>query len=214
MAELPIYLFGLAVIAALFYGLVFLEKSQAPPRTIAKTIPVTLLALSAFTADFSWFLVAALALSAVGDAFLARKSQTRFILGLASFLIAHLAYSRLFIGMLDPSLATWKSNIAGGVIGILVAYVLKHLWAHLGTMKVPVFAYTIVIALMAITAFTTGIIFPLMIGVILFLVSDIVLSHETFVLAEDDGKRKTTGRIIWYCYFFGQALILATFLFG
>ena len=214
MADLPIYLFVIAIITAVLYGLFLLEKPHSSLRTVAKTLPITLLALSAFTAGLSWFLVVALGLSAAGDAFLARKNQTRFILGLASFLIAHLAYSWQFWGMPDLSIASWKIILTGGLVGALVAGVLMHLWPHLKDLKIPVIAYTVAIAIMAITAFATGIIYPLIIGVGLFLISDIVLSHETFVLDEASSSRKITSRIIWYCYFFGQALILATFVFG
>lgn len=211
MNEPHAILYFLAVTAALIYNATLLGKAESKLRTLVKTIPATLLAISAMALGFSWFLTAALALSAAGDAFLARKGQSRFILGLASFLLAHLAYSYLFWGLRDSTIPTWQILAAIGLSVIVIALVLKYLWSHLGEMKAPVVVYTAAIGLMAVTGFMTGITYPLLIGIGLFLISDIVLAIETFTFDETDTKRRITGKIIWACYIFGQAIILVTF---
>ena len=211
MDEPHTILYFLAVIAALIYNVTLLDKTESKLRTLVKTIPATLLAISALALGYSWFLTAALALSAAGDAFLARKGQSRFILGLASFLIAHLAYSYLFWGLRDSAIPPWQILAATVLVVTIIAVVLKYLWAHLGEMKGPVIVYTAAIGLMAVTGFMTGITYPLLIGIGLFLISDIVLAIETFTFDELDAKRRITGKIIWACYIFGQAIILVTF---
>jgi len=211
MDESHYIFYFLAIIAALIYNVTLLGKAESKLRTLAKTIPATLLAISALALGYSWFLTAALALSAAGDAFLARKGQSRFILGLASFLIAHLAYSRLFWGLRDSAMPAWEILAAVALVVTIIALVLKYLWSHLGEMKIPVVVYTAAIGLMAVTGFMTGITFPLLIGIGLFLISDIVLAIETFTFDEADTKRRITGKIIWACYIFGQAIILVTF---
>lgn len=211
MNEPHAILYFLAAIAALIYNATLLGKAESKLRTLVKTIPTTLLAIAAMTLGFSWFLTAALALSAVGDAFLARKGQSRFILGLASFLMAHLAYSWLFWGLRDSAIPTWQILAAIALVVTIIVSVLKYLWTHLGEMKAPVAVYTAAIGLMAVTGFMTGITYPLLIGIGLFLISDIVLAIETFTFDEADTKRRITGKIIWACYIFGQAIILVTF---
>src|SRR5690606_40854198 len=75
-----------------------LKQGDAPSwrRTAMKTAAVALLALLAALEGGPVLLVLALAISAVGDAFLAQNGRQRFLLGLGSFLIAHLAYIVLF----------------------------------------------------------------------------------------------------------------------
>ena len=62
-----------------------------------KTLAVGLLAVLVVVEDGPLLLVAALALSAVGDAFLSRDGDKAFLGGLASFLAAHLVYIALFL---------------------------------------------------------------------------------------------------------------------
>ncbi|TIS81761.1 MAG: lysoplasmalogenase, partial [Mesorhizobium sp.] len=77
-------------------------------RSAAKTLAVALLAALAVMQGSPPLLVAALALSAAGDAFLSQDGEKAFLAGLASFLAAHVAYVALFLN-------------AGGGIGLLTA---------------------------------------------------------------------------------------------
>ncbi|MBL4726383.1 MAG: hypothetical protein JKY83_06865, partial [Rhizobiaceae bacterium] len=114
-------------------------------------------------------------------------------------------------GLRDSAIPPWQILAATALVATIIAVVLKYLWAHLGEMKGPVIVYTAAIGLMAVTGFMTGITYPLLIGIGLFLISDIVLAIETFTFDEADAKRRITGKIIWACYIFGQAIILVTF---
>ena len=96
-----------SIAAAAIYALA-LELSPRIARSAAKTLAVALLASLAVMQGGPPLLVAALALSAVGDAFLSREGEKAFLGGLTSFLAAQIVYVVLFLE-------------AGGGIGLLTA---------------------------------------------------------------------------------------------
>lgn len=120
---------------------------------------------------FSWW----------GDLFLNGSGQTYFLFGLVAFLLAHLAYGAAFLGSgVRPA---W---IAGGVCsaGAISSVVLAWLYPHLGSMRVPVLAYTAVITTMVILA--TGAHGKrantwMLAGAILFYLSDLFVARQRFV---------------------------------
>ena len=127
------------------------------------TKPGTLIALiawlwlaSGFQGHLIWFALG-LFLSLIGDIFLI-KPLTWFIPGLASFLIAHLAYIIGFNDSLPPL------NLASIVIGIMVIIVAIQFYRRLANGMAqkgiteqarPVLSYTIIISLMLISALLT-----------------------------------------------------------
>src|SRR5690606_24910031 len=86
----------LSIAAALLY-LPVLGRPPSLRRTAVKAGSVALLAALAFEAGGPLLLVAALALSALGDAALAQEKDRFFLAGLVSFLLAHIAYVVLFL---------------------------------------------------------------------------------------------------------------------
>jgi len=60
-------LFATAIIAGIFYAAKFLHLPPSTTRTIAKTMPVSLLAFSSFISGQPVELTAAIALSAMGE---------------------------------------------------------------------------------------------------------------------------------------------------
>ncbi|RUW86495.1 lysoplasmalogenase, partial [Mesorhizobium sp. M8A.F.Ca.ET.023.01.1.1] len=85
-----------SMVAAVIYAF----TSGMPPtlaRSAAKTLSVAMLAALAAMQGGPLLLVAALALSAIGDAFLSRDGERAFLGGLASFLVAHIVYVALFL---------------------------------------------------------------------------------------------------------------------
>jgi uncharacterized membrane protein YhhN len=70
--------------------LLALNKAPALGRTVAKTMAVGALSGLAFHAGGPALLIVALALSALGDAFLAHEGEAAFLGGLGSFLAAHM----------------------------------------------------------------------------------------------------------------------------
>src|SRR5918994_1958522 len=124
-------LFSLA--AAVVYGLI-LNTRETLLRSAVKTLAVALLAALAAIQGGPLLLIAALALSALGDAFLSRDGDKAFLGGLASFLAAHLAYIALFWlagAGLEPLSQPWRGALAV-VMAAFAATMLFMLWRRVG----------------------------------------------------------------------------------
>jgi len=123
----------------------------------------------------------------LGDTFLLFQDQ--FVLGLASFLVGHLLYIFAFMKQTSPrQLAKHKGYIlVAGILATYSYYLFTVLKPSLGPLKIPVVLYIIVIALMAIFAFTRkhNVSFwsflITFIAAILFMISDSILALNKFV---------------------------------
>ena len=193
--------------AALIYGLWLTDAPPTARRTLIKTIPLAAMALIAMAVGGPGLLIAALVFSAIGDAALSRDGEAAFLVGLGSFLLAHLAYVWLFFGQAvfaTPGLFRGALVLGLPVFGI---WMLRRLWPHLGPMRLPALAYICAILAMGLAAIFVPI--PLaLIGAGLFIASDALLAEQLF--------RGLTGRAasraIWGLYIAGQALILAALI--
>lgn len=104
--------------------------------------------------------LAALFFSWLGDVFLLGNTETRFLLGLTAFLLAHLAYLAAFsTGPQRPAEqpGSGRSGLAGipwAILPVLAfaGVLVGRLWPALGDMRGPVVAYATVIAAMALGA--------------------------------------------------------------
>jgi uncharacterized membrane protein YhhN len=130
-----------------------------------------------------------LALSSLGDFLLGVRrlgsldGESLFLLGLGSFLTAHLAYIALFRKY--QALVRWKPSPAQmwGVLTILVALgsALEILRQSLSSMLVPVVVYPIVLCCMGISAMLADLGTPLAgFGALLFIASDAMLAINKF----------------------------------
>ncbi|MBW2524787.1 MAG: lysoplasmalogenase [Deltaproteobacteria bacterium] len=161
---------------------------------------------------FGAWIVAGLVLGAAGDVALMFPSNRAFLTGLVLFLLGHVAYVVAF-GTIVP-LAAWLHPLALLPIAAGAA-VLRYLWRHLGPMRAPVVAYTVVIVLMVVgaiaparvgpdlrTALTDGAAWLLLAGALAFFVSDIAVARDRFVA-------KGPANRIWGlpAYYAGQLLI-------
>jgi uncharacterized membrane protein YhhN len=201
-----------AVVIALFYGVYWLARTEAPARSLFKTLPVLVLAVAAWIGEGPLLLVAALFLSASGDFFLSRRGNASFMAGLGSFLTAHLAFIALFITLPAILLPTAGITISIWLFTIaLMAFVLRSLWRHLAEMKIPVFIYSMAIGAMNISAWMTDQDALLLFGVALFVFSDIILAHELFVWKNPTTKL-TASYAVWFSYFSAQAVIFYSFV--
>ncbi len=201
----------IALLTGLVYGVLWLSQVTSWARTIFKTLPVSLLTLTAWIAGQPVLLITALGLSAVGDAFLSREGDKPFLAGLAAFLTAHLAYTALFL--LEPashSISSRTTYMVWALTCLIILLVLISLWRHLSRMKIPVLIYTLIIGAMNIAAWTSGQNQLLLAGVGLFLFSDLVLAHRIFVWQEDRIKH-LASITVWYSYFAAQFMILYSF---
>ena len=170
--------------------------------------PLTTLLVIGIAASIAWEgayakgVLVALSLSLFGDVFLmfgdgARASDRAFVAGLASFLLAHLAFVWAFAqGLGAPDLPGWLAAVvfyAGALLFVLLP--------RAGALKLPVLVYCLVLAAMVFAAAarheTLGDADSLraMLGALLFMVSDSLLGWRRFV-----------GR-----YRAAQALILSTY---
>lgn len=212
MTLTPIYL-ALAALLAGFY----LARVGDPPgrtRTLIKTLSVVALALVAAIGGGFILLVLALLLCAVGDFFLARKSEASLKAGMAAFAAGHLVYIGLFInqgGGLGYDALRVAMQIAVAASAFMVA---RWVWPDLGALRRPVAAYMVIVA--AMTLLAIGLppsLWLVSIGAILFMTSDALLAGELFKLPPNSPSRSWTSPAVWTLYWSGQALITAGFLY-
>ncbi|MBZ9866827.1 lysoplasmalogenase family protein [Mesorhizobium sp. CA15] len=195
-------------VAAVIYAFA-LDMPPKWTRTAAKTLAVALLAVLA-AMQGGPLLVAALALSAVGDAFLSRDGEKAFLGGLASFLAGHIAYVALFsqagggLGLLSAE--PWRGAIALAMAAFSIV-MLAALWRRVGPqLRAPVAVYVAAILAMGISALTTD--HPWVIaGAVLFIASDGLLAAERFLLAAISPHRVWMRYAVWVLYYAAQLAI-------
>jgi uncharacterized membrane protein YhhN len=155
------------------------------------------------------FFVAALALSAAGDAALL-ASPRWFVVGLGAFLLAHLAY----IGGLLQVRGSGES-VAAGVVFVVLAGIFMGIPIVLGAARkrgvalgVAVVAYLATISAMVVVAGQTDLILA-RVGAVLLYASDGVLGWNRFVTPIRQGRLLT--RIP---YHLGQGLMVLSLVFS
>ncbi|RVD60716.1 lysoplasmalogenase [Mesorhizobium sp. M2D.F.Ca.ET.185.01.1.1] len=201
-------------VAAVIYAFA-LDMPPKWTRTAAKTAAVAFLAVLAAMQGGPLLLVAALGLSAVGDAFLSHDGEKAFLGGLASFLAAHIIYVVLFVeagGGLDLlSADAWRGAIALAMAAFSVI-MLAALWRRVGPqLRIPISVYVAAILAMGISALTTSA--PLVItGAVLFIASDGLLAAERFLLAAISPHRVWMRYAVWVLYYAAQLAITLGFL--
>lgn len=204
----------LSIAAALLYLPV---QGRAPSlrRTVVKTASTALLALLAVLEGGPALLVAALALSAAGDAFLSRDGETPFLLGLASFLLAHIAYVPLFLsvggGLAILAAEPWRIALSLLAVAGAVVLLRRLLPAAGPQMRLPVAVYTAAILAMMLAAATVP--SPIvLIGAAMFVVSDSLLAIGRFLMPPHAPRQRPTGAAVWVFYYLAQAAITLGFL--
>ncbi len=120
-----------------------------------------------------------------GDLFLIGASRLFFLLGLVSFLLAHVAYITAFVSVGQDRRWVVAAAVPAIVGGVLVgAWLAPHVPAELA---VPVRVYTAVITLMVITAFgARGAGAPSLVaaGALMFFVSDLSVAMQRIIETE------------------------------
>jgi uncharacterized membrane protein YhhN len=203
-----------SVIAALLYAVV-LEAQPLLTRTAVKTLAVGLLAVLALARSGPPLLVCALALSALGDAFLSREGERAFLAGLASFLAAHLVYIALFylsggsFGILAAE--PWRAGVAVAMAVFALFMLAQLLGIVAPDMRLPIFAYVLAILAMGVTALTLGNAFVIF-GAVLFMASDAILASEKFLMASLSLRRSWARLAVWVLYYAAQLLITLGFM--
>ena len=137
-----------------------------------------------------------------------------FVQGLVSFLICHLFYISLYITETKEKEVRKRLTLRQEIL-ITIPYfvfaiaILGFLYPHLGEMKVPVVSYAVIIIIMGRLTWlryskTTSMSFKMvMIGAILFVISDFSIAIDRFVY-----KAKINYLIIGVSYLAAQYLII------
>lgn len=182
-------------IAAQYFGprtVVYIFK----PLTMVFVISIAAAEAADRKSGYRHLIIAGLCCSLVGDVFLMLPSD-RFVLGLLSFLIAHLFYIAAFRSRTFGLSSAWPAAACVSY-GILMLW---FLFPHLGDMKLPVSIYLIVILVMAwqalnrwVTNRQSGSAMAAL-GAVLFVASDSIIAIDRFY-----------GRVL-----FAELLIMATY---
>ncbi|MBZ9678307.1 lysoplasmalogenase [Mesorhizobium sp. ES1-1] len=198
-----------SLVAAVIYAFT-LGASPTLARTAAKTLAVAMLAVLAAMQGGPTLLVAALALSAVGDAFLSRDAEKAFVAGLASFLVAHFVYVALFLrggGGIQVFVAEPWHGAIGLVMLVFAVVMLAALWRRIGPgLRAPITVYVVAILAMGLSALTTENVWVIA-GALLFMASDGLLATEKFLLPPISPHRSWMRFAVWVLYYAAQLLI-------
>ncbi|HEY2658479.1 MAG TPA: lysoplasmalogenase [Caulobacteraceae bacterium] len=204
-------LIGLSGSACLGYAFL-VDSAPSAGRTAVKTVAVGALAVLAYIRGTPTPLVVALALSAIGDGFLAGDPEKLLPLGLGAFLAAHVGYIWLFLqdGGGRAALAAEPVRVLGVAFAFGAgATMLTWLWRSLGALRPAVAVYAAALAAMTAAAFTLPkILWPAMPGAVSFLASDAILSAELF----KGLKSRAASQAVWWLYYGAQAAIAYAYL--
>ena len=189
------------------------SKTYWPLNAAIKGLAVSSLAAIAFRLVRGRgivLLTTALLFSSLGDIFLALRNDNYFVFGLLSFLVAHLLFIALWVLHWDTPLETnGRQKI---LVLTLLLFLAAMLWWMLPVpgLSVPVAIYMCVLTTMVITAALADFKSKwVVIGAILFLLSDMLIALSTF---KDVVGGKLAGVLIWSTYYLAQYLIAVGFL--
>jgi uncharacterized membrane protein YhhN len=203
--------------AAVAYWLVYATREvKGTAGAAVKTASTALLAalLAGVMAmnpgqDWLWLIPLGLALGALGDLFLALTGMRMFLAGVGAFGAGHLAYAA---GFLLRARAIGFDGLGTGEIAALVGLLgSTEVWLapRTGELRAAVRGYVGLIGLMGVAAILLPAhpgIGALRLGAGLFLLSDLLLALQMFVLRDPAGRR-LLALTLWPAYWAGQALI-------
>ncbi|MBT8240924.1 MAG: lysoplasmalogenase [Acidimicrobiia bacterium] len=173
--------------AAFVVALVWAERFRPglrPGTKLAASAAFVAVAIQAGALDTSYgrWVLAALLLSAIGDAALLSDSTKAFLIGLGSFLVAHLAYVGAFAVRGMDSLVFLFALAA---LLVVAGLVVRWLWPSVESrLRIPVVVYAVVITAMVAAALATAaaestVAIP--VAAMAFYLSDLAVARERFV---------------------------------
>ena len=210
--------FELSTLCAVIYLLGFCYRAASTPKTALKTLSIGALAVISLIAGTPIWLTLALVACAMGDYFLSRDGAADFIKGVGAFAVGHLFYIILFLTdpLSDTSLITINSRVA--ILSVLIfmsLLMMGILWFYAGKLRQAVLGYITIITAMGIAAATL----PwqanydiVMLGVMFFILSDLILSMQLFLMTKGAWTIKTAPFLVWIFYWLAQVLITAGFI--
>lgn len=180
---------GILLILLLFIGylgLVFFEHEDIASSIKPLLVPALLYSFYASVKEKgNYKIIGALVLSTLGDILLIFDGRPFFILGLLSFLLAHVSYVLIFRSRVGTIKLDFYIVLCSLFILSYYFFFMKFLWPHLGAMRIPVLAYALVISVMLWMALqllrgTSSFRWHIVLGALFFVVSDSLLSIQLF----------------------------------
>lgn len=191
------------VVASVHLVALFVHANSVAVPTKALLMPALLLAfvvaLPSWRTEITLWGSLALLLAWSGDVFLGAPGEVGFLVGLGSFLLAHVMYLLLYVRPLRTRRIPWYALIFGvwwvALVVLLVPFV--------GDLAIPVAIYGLVLCSAAAVAMGTTWLVAL--GAVTFLVSDTILAFKMF---HPDFALWQADFVIMFFYIGGQALII------
>jgi uncharacterized membrane protein YhhN len=166
------------------------SRNLSAVRSLAKLAASTAfvlvaLSLGAATSTYGQFILLALVLSWIGDAFLLSDRSAAFLSGLGAFLLAHVAFSVAFATGALSTTAFLVSLVGAAAAGVIT---LRWLWGRLdAAFKVAVAAYVgtiVAMCTLAIAHSAASQSWLAAVGAVAFAASDISVARDRFVASE------------------------------
>jgi len=157
--------------------------------------------------SYGQILLLGMAFCWMGDLLLvSNNNRSLFLLGLASFLLGHLAY----IGAFAARGVSYPAALGAGLVMAVFAWrILRWLRPHLDKgMRRPVWMYVIAISLMmamAVGAYASGGNWLIPLGALLFLLSDLAVARDRFIAP--GFVNRAWGLPLYFC---GQMVLAAS----
>lgn len=201
-------LFWGGIIVALGAGCLYaMFACYRPPswwKTLLKALPVAALIVGAYANFAAPLVIAALALSLVGDIALSRPGDRAFLVGLVGFALAHVAYIVHFYDLahgLPPMLVAV-------ILGVLALSTEVWLSPYTGKFKWAVRTYVVLIALMGLMASAMPARDLAVTGAFLFILSDLLLAIQLFRLEKRSFFNVPISVVLWLAYLLAQVAIV------
>jgi uncharacterized membrane protein YhhN len=203
-----------AIAAGLLVGLLYCEKKEVPQARLAVKSLLSSLFIFAAVVQFHAiplyyrFLLIGMIFCLGGDIFLALPGKNMFLFGLVSFLLGHVFYAAAFF--YTAGFNRW-AGIGLAISALAGAGVFLWLRPHLGSMKIPVISYILVISAMVVGAWSmvgAGELKPAgrltaFAGALGFYASDIFVARQRFL------KPDFVNRLIGLPLYYGGQFMLA-----
>ena len=188
--SLPAEYFYSVLVCGLGCGLALLGEYRQQTRltafgkvVAASAYIIAAVVLGAFETTYGRLLLCAMAFCWAGDLLLvSRRSRNLFLSGLTAFLLGHVVYSVAFS---VRGFEVGATLLVAAVMGLFTWRIMSWLKPHLDVrMKLPVLAYILAISVMMATAAGSWAGYgslALLLGAVLFVVSDISVARNRFV---------------------------------
>ncbi len=173
-----------------------------PGSAIVKGLSIATLAWLAWSMG-ARLLALGLAASSLGDVLLDIRSINLFIPGLIAFLLAHIVYTALFFQAWQYPLRIWERQrvLAGCVMLYSLGFTIW-LAPSLGALTIPVGFYICAITAMVVSTIVADVSARVVVGALLFLVSDSLLA-----IAKFKGSFSLRDYAVWGTYYLAQYCI-------